>query len=288
MRYDEPRLVWTSLDCVFRISKECYFLESMNRELVCVLQECNASRDMICLVNKKCMTSWARVLFTFCFHSLSHDVVGTPPKKLLCAIIHGEMMVSVRGAGKPGTSEGGRLPRAAEHGCSAALCILVWCVLSLLGVDAVHGCAGKCLRSNRTTFYIVGMVPFGGFVSSYGPAFKHYLDNEVGTKYEPRITFDIRQDNLQVPQTCAAGPACAPTCTRRDAHVHRRTLQRAYIRLRLRTQDGEKARGTERHTQTSHHTRTHMHAHACTHARARARAHTHTHTSVGAKERAFV
>jgi len=190
--------------------------------------------------------------------------------------ISSEMAVSVRGAGKPGTSGGGKLPRAAENGCSAALCTLVWCVLSLMGVDAVHGCAGKCLRSNRTTFYIVGMVPFGGFVSSYGPALKHYLDNEVGTKYEPRITFDIRQDNLQVAQTCAAAPARQPTCTRTDAHLHRRTLQRAYIRLRLRSQDGEKARETERHTRTSHH----MHTHTCTHACTRARTHTQvaTHT----------
>ncbi len=148
--------------------------------------------------------------------------------------------------------------------------ILVWCVLSLLGVHAVHGCAGKCLPSNRTTFYIVGMVPFGDFVSSYGPALKHYLDNEVGAKYEPRITFDIRQDKLQVAQTCAAAPGRAPTCTRKDANVHRRTLQRAYIRLRLRTQNGEKVRETEK-TDTPPHTHAHTQAMPCRARESRAR-----------------
>ena len=185
------------------------------------------------------------------------------------AIIHGEMMVSVRGAGKPGTSEGGRLPRAAEHGCSAALCILVWCVLSLLGVDAVHGCAGKCLRSNRTTFYIVGMVPFGGFVSSYGPALKHYLDNEVGIKYEPRITFDIRQDNLQVAQTFT----CPPT----HLHAKRRARAPTHVAASIYTlapqNTGRRESETDKKTYT--HITPHTHTHMDTRMHARARAHTH-------------
>lgn len=180
-----------------------------------------------------------------------------------------EKAVSVRGAG---TSLGGRLPRASEHGFSAAICILVWCVQSLLGVDAVSGCAGKCLRSNRTTFYIVGMVPFSGFESSYGPALKDYLNNEVGTKYEPRITFDIREARKQVAQTCAAAPAGPPTRTRRDAHVHRRTLQRSYIGLRLRTQDGEEVRETETEREEVRETETERPTHTTPH-------HTHTHNA---------
>jgi hypothetical protein len=47
--------------------------------------------------------------------------------------------------------------------------------------------------SNRTTFHVVGKVPFRNFDLIYGPAFSDFLNQEVGSQYDPPITFTIRQ-----------------------------------------------------------------------------------------------
>jgi hypothetical protein len=47
--------------------------------------------------------------------------------------------------------------------------------------------------SNRTTFHVVGKVPFRNFDLIYGPAFSDFLNQQVGSQYDPPITFTIRQ-----------------------------------------------------------------------------------------------
>jgi len=67
----------------------------------------------------------------------------------------------------------------------------VLCAALTSTAEAQHG---RKTRSNRTTFHVVGMVPFPGFVDSYAPALQDYLEREVGTQYEPALKFTIRQD----------------------------------------------------------------------------------------------
>jgi len=71
------------------------------------------------------------------------------------------------------------------------------CALLLLRGGAVGEEAKKVLLSARTTYFVVGMVPFGDFVSTYGPALKDHLDKVVGVQFEPRVSFEIRQDRAQ-------------------------------------------------------------------------------------------
>jgi len=70
----------------------------------------------------------------------------------------------------------------------------VWLVLCAALTSTAEAQHGRKTRSNRTTFHVVGMVPFPGFVDSYAPALQDYLEREVGTQYEPALKFTIRQD----------------------------------------------------------------------------------------------
>ena len=82
---------------------------------------------------------------------------------------------------------------------AAARLWFLWflCALLLLRGGAVGEEAKKVLLSTRTTYFVVGMVPFGDFVSTYGPALKDHLDKVVGVQFEPRVSFEIRQDRAQ-------------------------------------------------------------------------------------------